>query len=152
MKKDRLRDDNDPIRNVEDIIDARAERTSHIAGDVDSLEDDVEIPEDIDVDEALTFPHPKDMHHGHRDIEDIELMDTPNKEQTEEDYTHQDILPADYEDHYDDAIDQYATDDMDEVVEDKVHDLGQVDIRDADEEFEIEVMPSKFEPREEDTE
>lgn len=149
MRKDRLRDDSDRIHNVEDIIEARSERTSHFADDIDSLEEDVELGEGVDVDHALTFPHPRDKH-GRED--DTELMDTPRRDQTEEDYTYQDIQPSDYEDHYDDAVTQFATDDLDEVVEDRVHDMGRIDPDIVDNEPEIEVMPGQFTPEEEEGE
>lgn len=146
MKKDRLRKDTDEIHNVEDIIDARAEGTSHFADDVDSLEEDIEIPEGIDVDHALTFPHPKDKH-GKED--EIELMDTPREEDVGEDWTDQDIQPSDYEDHYDDAIDTYATDDLDQVVEEKIHQMSWIEPEDIEDEPEIEILPDKFMPEDE---
>ncbi len=59
MKRDRLKNDGQEVHNLEDIIEARSEGTSHFAEDIDAFEYDIEIPEDIDVDEALTFPHPK---------------------------------------------------------------------------------------------
>ncbi|MHB9035696.1 MAG: hypothetical protein ACYC64_03455, partial [Armatimonadota bacterium] len=99
MKKDdRLHKDRDEIHNPEDMIDAHSERTSHFGGDVDAHEVDIEISEEIDVDEALTFPHPK-----HKKTEDIDLMDTPHKQDTNEEWSwgDQDFQPEDYEHGYD---------------------------------------------------
>ncbi|MCE5197572.1 MAG: hypothetical protein ABFD54_04115 [Armatimonadota bacterium] len=147
MKEDRLRKDSDDIENLEDIIDAHSEHTSHIADDIDSFEHDIEIPEDIDVDDALTFPHPK---HKKR-AEDVELMDTPHKENSEQawDWEDQDFQPTDYEHGYNEATDTRAMDDMDEVREAQLHDIGEVDPDDTSDEIPVEVMPDKFIPDEE---
>jgi hypothetical protein len=149
MKKDRLRKDAVEIRNVEDIIEARAEGTWHFAEDIDAIGEDVELGEGIDVDEALTFPHPR---RKHREIDDIELMDTPREEDIGEDWTDQDAQPSDYEDHYDDAVDQYATDDLDRVVEDRIHDMGRIKPDIVEGQPQTEVMPGKFTPEEEEGE
>lgn len=142
MKEDRLRKDTDDIDNLEDIIDAHDEHTSHFTQDIDAYEEDLEIPEDIDVDEALTFPHPK-----HKKTQDIDLMDTPHKEEIEPQWG-EDQQPSDYEDHYDDATDTYATDDLDEVVEDRVHHMGDVTPEEIEDEPTTEIMPDKFTPDE----
>lgn len=68
--RDRLRRDNEEVHNLDDLIEARNEDASHFARDVDALEDDLEIPDDLDVEQALTFPHPKRKNNG---VEDIEL-------------------------------------------------------------------------------
>lgn len=147
MKEDRLRKDKDEIHNLEDLIDARTERTSHFADDVDAFERDIDIPEDIDVDEALTFPHPK-----RKKTEDVELMDTPNPDNIEQDWDEQDMQPADYEHDYNEASTTYATDDMDQVVRSDVHVISQVAPDEVADEEPIELMPSKFTPDEETTE
>lgn len=150
MKEDRLRKDYDEIHNLDDIIDAHDERTSHMTGDIDSLQEDIEIPEDLDVDEALTFPHPKHK----KKVEDVELMSTRHKEDIDQTWeaSDQDIQHSDYEDHYDDATDTYATDNMDEVYEEQVHDMGEMTPDDLYNEPTVEVMPRNFTPDEETTE
>ncbi len=45
MKKDRLRQDKEEIHNLDELIEARSEGTSHIAGDTDAFERDIEIDE-----------------------------------------------------------------------------------------------------------
>lgn len=145
MRKDRLRHDKDDIHNLDDIIDARTGHTSHLSQDTDSLEEDIEIPEDIDVDDALTFPHPKKKH---KETDYIELMDTPTDKGVERNVDDMDIQPSDYESHYDDVIDTYATDDLDGVVEDKVHNLSHIMVDDVEEEPTVDVMPDKFTPKE----
>ncbi len=61
----------------------------------------------------------------------------------------EDIQPTDYEDHYNDATDTYATDDLDEVRQDQVHDLGEMTPDDVIDEPTTEIMPDKFTPDEE---
>jgi len=60
----------------------------------------------------------------------------------------QDMQPTDYEDHYDEAIDTYATDNLDEVRQDQIHDMGELTPDDIVDEPTIEVMPAKFTPDE----
>ncbi|MCL5105463.1 MAG: hypothetical protein M1133_15320 [Armatimonadetes bacterium] len=143
MKHDRLRNDSDEIHNLEDLIEARDEYTSHFAADRDSLEADMDISEDIDVDEALTFPHPK-----HKPTQDVDLMDTPHKEDMDEDWADQDIQPSDYEHAYEEAISTHATDDADEVTEEQVHEMGHMNPDEVTDEESLEVMPRKFMPGE----
>jgi len=139
--KDRLHKDQDEIHNVDEIIEARAGESS--------LFTDVEIPEDVDVDEALTFPHPK---HKRRDTDHIDLMGTPHEEDVEDSLEDQDILPTDYEHGYDEATDTHATDDLDMELEDTKHIIGHVDIDDVVDLPGVEVMPKAFSADEEETE
>lgn len=142
MKKDRLRNDKDEVHNLEDLLDARDKRRSHFSGDIDAFEEDMDIPDDIDVDEALTFPHPK---HKKR-VEDVDLMDTPHKEDMDEDWDNQDLQPSDYAHGYDEATTTLPYDDMDDMIQEQIHTSGQWEIEDITDEPEIEVMPDKFTP------
>ncbi|MCX6344249.1 MAG: hypothetical protein NT018_04155 [Armatimonadetes bacterium] len=146
MKNDRLREDNDNIQNLDDIIDAHDERKLYAPDEIDALEEDVEIGEVVDVDEALTFPHPK-----RHVTADVELMSTRRKKDMDEPWrmADRDMLPTDYEEHYSDAVDTYATDNMDEIVEEHVHELGMVTQEMVGDEPALEVMPNKFTPDEE---
>lgn len=120
MHEDRLRRDSDDVENLEDIIDAR---------DADAAESDIELPEDIDVDDALTFPHPK---HKKDPNEGIDLMDTPRKGDVEVDWqaSQTDMLPSDYMDNYDEAVSTDVRDDNDEGVEDEIEDFGEMTTED----------------------
>lgn len=144
MKKDRLRDDNDRINKPEDIIKARSKGTSHISSDLDAFEEDLDLPDDTDVEEALTFPHPK-----RRKTEDIELMDTPGTEDLDEDWENRDILPSDYSHGYSEASTTDLRDDPDAMVEDKIHSLAYINPREVGDETPTEIMPDKFTPDEE---
>lgn len=128
MPNDRLRHDHDDVENLDDIIEARSGGTSHLAKDVDSADSDFDIPEDLDVDDALTFPHPK---HKIDPNEGVELMDTPRKDDVDIDWaeTQEDMLPTDYKNDYDDAL---TTDlaDEDEVAEDQLDHIGNMDADD----------------------
>lgn len=128
MSEDRLRDDTDEVEDLEDIIEAHDESTSHFARDIDAAEKDLEIPEDIDVDNALTFPHPK---HKEDPNKGVELMDTPKKDDIDIDWqeSQQDMLPTDYTDDYDDALTTNLQDE-DEVVEDQIEKLGDMGTED----------------------
>lgn len=103
-------------RNPDETTKTHDERTSLTSGDIESLEEDLDIPEDT--------------------------------EQTTES-GEPDIQPTDYEDHYDDAIDTYATDDLDEVYEGQIHVMGEMTPDDVVDEPITEVMPGKFTPDEE---
>lgn len=144
MKKDRLREDKDEIHNLDDLIEAREPHTSHMAEDKDSFSSDVDVPESNDVDDALTFPHPK-----HRKSEDIDLMDTPHEEDMDEDWDNQDILPSDYSHNYSEATTADVRDDQDEVAEDQIHTVDHLRLEQIEDEPEVEVMPDKFTPDEE---
>lgn len=144
MKKDRLRHDADDIENLDDLIEARDEHASHFSGDRDSLEQDIEVPEDVDVEEALTFPHPK-----HKKPEDIELMSTRHPDDMDETRDSQDIQPSDYEHNYEEAIDTYADDDEDPVFQKKVHEAGIVEPEDLTSRPETDLPEKHWRPDEE---
>lgn len=146
MKDDRLRHDSAEIYNPADLIRARSEGTSHFSKDLDAFGEDIELDEDIDVDHALTFPHPKDRHGLDRTPEAI---DAPNELDTDETWDAQDIQPTDYEHDYNEATNAYATDNFDEIIEEEVHDMGRLTPEDMAEEEPVEVMPSTFTPDEE---
>jgi hypothetical protein len=135
MKKDRLRDDSEEIHNLDDLIEARD--PGHHASDL-------EVPEDTDVDEALTFPHPH-----RRNLEEIDLMDTPHEENMDEDWKDQDILPSDYAHGYSEATTTDVRDDNDEIAEDQVHTMDHPSLDQIFEEIPIETMPGVFTPDEE---
>ncbi len=145
MPDDRLRHDRDDVENLEDLIDARGESTSHIAHDRDAFGKDLEIPEDVDVDEALTFPHPK------RKVDpnaDVDLMGTPHKEDIDINWeeSQYDMLPSDYMDNYDDAVTTHLSDDDDEERE-SVEELG--DVTTGDVVYGVPIvttMPKGFQP------
>ncbi len=142
MKKDRLRHDKDEVHNLDDLIEARNEGTSHIARDIDAFDKDIDIPEDTDVDEALTFPHPK----NHK-REEIDLMDTPHEEDMEDDqdvWDDSNMLPSDYSDDYDDALSVFPTDDEDALAEEQIHDMSHVRLGELSDEPTIERMPNVF--------
>lgn len=146
MKNDRLRNDKDEIHNLGDLIEARSSGTSHISADVDAFEKDIDIPDDIDVDEALTFPHPKPKLNG---TEGIELMGTPHESDMEEDWDAQDTQPTDYEHRYDEATDTHATDDMDEVAEEQIDIIGHLTVEDIESEEPTELLHGGFKPEDE---
>ncbi|MBI2842238.1 MAG: hypothetical protein HYX78_02440 [Armatimonadetes bacterium] len=124
MPDDRLRYDRDEVENLEDLIEARTEGMSHLARDIDSADKDFDIPEDIDVDDALTFPHPK---HKKKLGEGIELMGTPHEEDVDIDWreSQQDMLPSDYTDDYNDVLTTNLQDE-DEVAEDQIDQIDTV--------------------------
>ncbi|HOM72243.1 MAG TPA: hypothetical protein PLP86_08355, partial [Armatimonadota bacterium] len=128
MPEDRLRHDEDEVEQLDDLIDARSEGSSHFARDIDSADIDLDIPEDIDVDEALTFPHPKRKKDPYADIE---LMDTPDKDDIDIDWveSQEDLLPTDYMDDYDDAL-TTNLDDEDVVAEDQIEEIHSVEAGD----------------------
>ncbi|MDO8585526.1 MAG: hypothetical protein Q7T82_00650 [Armatimonadota bacterium] len=113
MPRDRLNDDSDRVVNLDDLIEAREERTSAFADDVDALEDIENV--DVDVDDALTFPHP----HVHRENEtpETETLETPPEEDIEFDYQDSaaEMLPSDYAEPYSDALTTQLADDEDVV-------------------------------------
>lgn len=79
MSEDRLHKDYDLVENLEDLIEAREERDSYIADDVDGMEDIKSPNAQVDVSADLTFPHPKT--HSSKDDRlgiNINLMDTPD--------------------------------------------------------------------------
>ena len=100
MSEDRLRRDYDNVENLSDLIEAREERDSAFADDVDAAEDidDAKLPRDA-VDE-LTRPHP----HGRSEEEgrlgiNVDLMGTPDEKDIEFDWQDsvEEMLPTDPE-------------------------------------------------------
>ena len=147
MKHDRLRRDRDEIHNLDDLIEARAEHTSHFTDDTNSLQEDVELPEDTDVEDALTFPHP----HRKKKEEPPDLMTTPHARDMADDqpeWTEQELLPSDYAHGYDEGSTSDPNDDRDEVLEERLHEIWHVDTEDMADEPPIEQMPGKFVPEE----
>jgi len=139
MKKDRLRHNGVEIHNLGDLIDARDDKRSHISADTDAFGEDIDIPDSLDASEALTFPHPK-----HKAVENPELMGEPYEIDMDEDWDAQDIQPTDYEHAYDEATDAHLTDDPDQIASEQMHEMGVVEVRDAADTPEIEIMPTKF--------
>lgn len=98
MPEDRLKRDFDLVENLTDLIDAREERTSAFADDVDAMEDVEEEGMPRDPVQELTFPHP----HGQAEEDgrlgiNVELMDTPNQKEVEFDWqdSAEEMLPTD---------------------------------------------------------
>jgi hypothetical protein len=143
MKNDRLRHDSDEIHNPGDLIRARSEGTSHFSKDIDAFQEDVDLSEDIDVDHALTFPHPKDRHGRDREVA---LMGAPNELDSDGEWDAQDTQPTDYEHDYNEGTNAYATDDPDEIMEEEVHEMGHVTGGELSKGESTEVMSSKFTP------
>jgi hypothetical protein len=144
MKRDRLREDKAEIHNLDDLIDARSEHPSHDALEIDDFGEGSEIADAVDVDDALTFPHPK-----HKPDEHVLLMSTPNEIDMDEDWDAQDIQPSDYEHSYDEGTDAHLTDDQDETACEIIHDLGVVELSQVGDKPPLDMMPSRFEPDEE---
>lgn len=144
MKKDRLRQDRDEIHNLDDIIEARDESTSHIAPDRDAFDKDFDLPEDTDVDEALTFPHPRNHV---SEVEDVELMDSPREDDMEDDQDTWDdtnFLPSDYSQDYDAVVTTSPEDNEDSLAEQQMHDMSHVTMEEITDEPPIERMPNVF--------
>ena len=144
MKEDRLRRDKAEIHNLNDLIDARSEKLSHIAADVDAFGEDIDIPDSLDASEALTFPHPK-----HKPADNPELMGEPYEVDMDEDWDAQDAQPTDYEHAYDEGTDAHATDDPDRAASERIHELGHATAGDMADNIEVEIMPARFQPDEE---
>ena len=144
MREDRLHHDADEIHNLDDLIEARSERTSHFARETDAFETDIEINEEIDVDHALTFPHPK-HHHGSY----VEFNDDIREENMDEDWDAQDTQPTDYEHNYNEGTSTFANDSEEELMEEKMHEISHLDYEAASDGEPVEIMPSKFTPDEE---
>jgi hypothetical protein len=142
MKKDRLRNDDQEIHNLDDLIEARSPGPPHIREDRDALENDFELPEDTDVEEALTFPHP---HHKKPDVETLDPLDEANMD---EDWKDQDIMPSDYAHDYSEATTTDIRDDTDEIDEDEVHTMDHLSLDQISDERPTEVMPDDFAPDE----
>lgn len=146
--KDRLKKDEDTIENLEDLIDAREERKKQFGEDIDSLQEDLEVP-DVDPDHALTFPHPKDKHGSHQEPE---LMDTPKEEDVGFDFedSTREMLPTDYAEDYEYATDTRPTDEDEEYLEDRVNDMGDIEAADLTDEVPVRETPEPggFNPEE----
>lgn len=147
MKNDRLRKNYDDIDNLKDVLKAHSGQTSHIAQDIDSFESDIDIPEDIDVDEALTFPHPKHK----KAEEEVVLLGSPDPtgaDEDQDDWMHQEFLPSDYSEGFDEMISTSPEDDEDGEMQSRVHNKSLISMEQIAEEKEFEVMPKKFTSKE----
>jgi hypothetical protein len=124
MSKQRPDDYIEPIFNLEDLIDAREERVSAFSDDVDGLPDIDQQP-DVDVEDALTFPHPhRDQSRAGSEADDT---DKPGKEDIGFDYRDnlEETLPSDYSEPYADAL-STELEDADVVAEEEIHELGEM--------------------------
>ena len=98
MAKDRLYKDYDNVENLSDLIEAREERDSASADDVDAMEDIDATGLPVDAVDELTWPHP----HGRSEEEgrlgtNVNLMDTPDEKEIEFDWQDsvEEMLPTD---------------------------------------------------------
>ena len=145
-RPDRLRRDADDISNLDDLIEARKGQDSDFAGDVRTPGQDVVLPEDTDVEEALTFPHPKHNHEA-----PIDLMDTPHEADIDPDqqaWAERNFLPSDYSHGYNEATTTDPSDDPDAAAAERIHELRDVHSEEITEEPEIEIMGRRFEGEE----
>ncbi|MHB0913586.1 MAG: hypothetical protein ACYC2Y_09100 [Armatimonadota bacterium] len=98
MQDDRLKRDYNTVENLDDLIEAREERVSAFADDVDGMAD-ID-PEGMarDAVEELTLPHPKTRseEYGREGI-NTELMDTPGEKEIGFDWqdSAEEMLPTD---------------------------------------------------------
>ncbi|HUV04813.1 MAG TPA: hypothetical protein VMX94_06870 [Armatimonadota bacterium] len=100
MAEDRLRRDYDSVENLGDLIEAREERDSAFADDVDAAEDidDAKLPRDP-VDE-LTRPHPRGRSEEEGSLGiNVDLMSTPDEKDVGFDWqdSAEEMLPTDPE-------------------------------------------------------
>lgn len=146
MKKDRLRDDSDEIRNLGDLIKAREPDTSHFAKDTDAFDVDLELPEDLDVDSALTFPHP------HRKQDEPEMLGALDEDNMDEAYGDPELLPGDYSHGYSEATTTDPRDDKDEIVEDEIKSIEHLSFEQIEDERPTETLSDDFDPEELDEE
>ncbi len=146
MKKDRIRRDRDDIHNLDDLIDARKASASRSPDDLDSLED-IDLPEDTDVDEALTLPHPKHKKPGRNEPDDVHHED--EMEDDEDAWARRELLPSDYSRDPSERPSTSSSDDQDEIDEELVHDESHATLEDIADTPPIERMPRKFTPDEE---
>jgi len=114
------------VFNLSDLVEAREERTSAFSDDVDGLPD--ALPSDVDIDDALTFPH---RHRGPQE-EPPQLMDTPRAEDVGFDYhdSSEEMLPSDYGENYSEVLTTRLTDNSDELAGEEMENLGNVTIDD----------------------
>lgn len=94
---DRLKQDYDLVENLDDLIEAREERTSAFADGTDAVEDiDLEhLP--FDEEKELTRPHRHKPSEEEKLGIDVELLDTPNEREVEFDWqdSAEEMLPTD---------------------------------------------------------
>lgn len=98
MPQDRLHKDYDTVENLSDLIEAREERTSASADDVDAMEDTDLSKSKVDPQQELGYPHHHDIpSEDHVLGIDVELLDTPNENQIEFDWQDsvEEMLPTD---------------------------------------------------------
>ena len=109
----------EPVFNLEDLIEARDERVLASA-------------DDVDVDDALTFPHP------HKQPQ-VDALDMPNKDDVGFDYQDsiEEALPTDYAEPYADALSTELADN-EVVAEKQLHELGELTPADLADSLEIE--------------
>lgn len=146
MPKDRLKHDEDDVEQLGDIIEARGEGTSHFARDTDAFDKDLDIPEDIDVDDALNFPHHKKKKN---ELEGIDLMSNPRADDMDINWvdSQQEMLPSDYSIDYEDALTTNMLDE-DEVAEEEIDFIGEARTDDVSGIPMVEKMPRGFQPEE----
>jgi hypothetical protein len=109
------------VVNLNDLIEARGERTSAFADDVDGSED-IEST-DVDVDDALTFPHPR-----RGEVLAGEPEQASDEEESAFDYedSTEEMLPSDYGELYSDAISTELSDQEDVNAEEDIRELGDI--------------------------
>lgn len=134
MKEHLFSDNTEPVRKLEDLIEVRVER-----GHVGTFDEEIEVSEDVDVDDALTFPHPR---HGHRELAaETSDEDTDSEEE-------QDVQPTDYSHYYDEATDAHRTDEEEEIIEEEIHVVGHVSVDEMVDGCVTRVMSNTFTPDE----
>jgi hypothetical protein len=115
-------DYSEPVTNLEDLIEAREERTSAFADDVDGLPD-LDERADVDVEDALTFPHPHRKDRQSSEPEDVEAPDN-DVGFDYQDNVHE-TLPSDYSEPYSDAM-STEVEDAEVVGEEELHEIGEM--------------------------
>jgi hypothetical protein len=87
MPEDRLHKDYDNVENLSDLIEAREERDSALADDLDAMEDIDLSQSKVDPQLELGYPHHHDKPSEEHSLGiDVELMDTPNEKEIEFDW------------------------------------------------------------------
>lgn len=118
-------DYSEPVQNLEDLIEAREERTSAFTDDVGGLPDMAD--SDVDVEDALTFPHP---HRKDRQTSKPEDVDVPDYDVG---FDYQDnveeTLPSDYSEPYSNAM-STELQDAEVVAEEELHEIGEMTPKD----------------------
>lgn len=100
MAEDRLKRDFDLVENLDDLIDAREERESAFADDIDGMSDANSEGLPVDANTELTWPHPRT--HADEDGAEginVELLGTPDEGEIEFDWQDsvEEMLPTDPE-------------------------------------------------------